>query len=102
MRTITRLAGWTFGWVVANQVALVVILALADGAKVPGAVSAYTYAYRFFQLPYGIVAVSVMSAVTPSLSARWARGDLAGLPAPHGLRAAGDPGHHHPVRGGHA
>ena len=76
MRTITRLAGWTFGWVVANQVALVVILALADGVKVPGAVSAYTYAYRFFQLPYGIVAVSVMSAVTPSLAARWARGDL--------------------------
>jgi putative peptidoglycan lipid II flippase len=77
MRTITRLAGWTFGWVVANQVALVVVLALADGVKVPGAVSAYTYAYRFFQLPYGIVAVSVMSVVTPSLSARWARGDLA-------------------------
>ena len=73
MRTITRLAGWTFGWVVANQVALVVILALADGAKVPGAVSAYTYAYTFFQLPYGVVAVSVMSAVTPSLAARWAR-----------------------------
>ena len=61
---------------VANQVALVVILALADGVKVPGAVSAYTYAYRFFQLPYGIVAVSVMSAVTPSLAARWARGDM--------------------------
>ena len=40
MRTITRLAGWTFGWVVANQVALVVILALADGVKTPGAVSA--------------------------------------------------------------
>ena len=67
MRTITRLAGWTFGWVVANQVALVVVLALADGAKVPGAVSAYTYAYTFFQLPYGVVAVSVMTAVTPSL-----------------------------------
>ena len=76
MRTITRLAGWTFGLVLANQVALVVILALADGAKVPGAVSAYTYAYTFFQLPYGVVAVSVMSAVTPSLSAAWARRDI--------------------------
>jgi putative peptidoglycan lipid II flippase len=76
MRTITRLAGWTFGWVVANQVALVVVLALADGAKVPGAVSSYTYAYTFFLLPYGVVAVSVMTAVTPSLSARWATGDV--------------------------
>jgi putative peptidoglycan lipid II flippase len=76
VRRITRLAGWTFGIVLSNQVALVVVLALADGATVPGAVSAYTYAYTFFQLPYGIIAVSVMSAVTPSLSARWAEGDI--------------------------
>jgi putative peptidoglycan lipid II flippase len=76
MRRITRLAGWTFGIVLANQVALVVVLALADGARVPGAVSAWTYAYTFFQLPYGVIAVSVMSAVTPSLSARWAEGNL--------------------------
>ena len=77
MRRITRLAGWTFGIVLSNQVALVVVLALADGARVPGAVSAYTYAYTFFQLPYGVIAVSIMSAVTPSLSARWAEGDIA-------------------------
>lgn len=76
MRTITRLAGWTFGWVLANQVALVIILALADGVTTPGAVSSYTYAYTFFQLPYGIVAVSVMTAVTPSLAARWAQRDM--------------------------
>jgi putative peptidoglycan lipid II flippase len=77
MRQITRLAGWTFGIVLSNQVALVVVLALADGARVPGAVSAWTYAYTFFQLPYGVIAVSIMSAVTPSLSARWAEGNLA-------------------------
>ncbi len=79
MRTITRLAGWTFGWVVANQVALVLILALADGVTTPGAVSSYTYAYTFFQLPYGVVAVSVMTAVTPSLAARWAQRDVVGF-----------------------
>ena len=77
VRRVASLAGWTFGIVLCNQVALVVVLALADGARVPGAVSAYTYAYTFFQLPYGIIAVSVMSAVTPSLSSRWATGDLA-------------------------
>ncbi len=76
VRTITRLAGWTFGFVLTNQVALVIILALADGAKVPGAVSAYSYAYTFFQLPYGVIAVSIMSAVTPSLAKHWAEGDL--------------------------
>lgn len=79
MRTIARLAGWTFGWVVANQVALVIILALADGVTTPGAVSSYTYAYTFFQLPYGVVAVSVMTAVTPSLAARWAQRDMVGF-----------------------
>jgi putative peptidoglycan lipid II flippase len=79
MRTIARLSGWTFGWVLANQIALVIILALADGVKVPGAVSAYTYAYRFFQLPYGIVAVSIMTAVTPSLASRWALRDTFGF-----------------------
>lgn len=89
MRTITRLAGWTFGWVVANQVALFVMLALADGTSVPGGVSAWTYAYTFFQLPYGVIAVSVMTAVTPSLSARWALGDVTGFRhrMTYGLRA---------------
>ncbi len=89
VRTIVRLASWTFGFVLSNQVALVVILALADGVRPPGAVSAYTYAYTFFQLPYGVVAVSVMSAVTPSLSAHWARHDTTGFRRrlAYGLRA---------------
>jgi putative peptidoglycan lipid II flippase len=77
MRTIMRLAGWTFGLVLANQLALTIILALAD--RTPGAVSAYTYAYTFFQLPYGIVAVSIMSAVAPTLAERWALHDTAGF-----------------------
>jgi putative peptidoglycan lipid II flippase len=77
MRTIMRLAGWTFGLVLANQLALTIILALAD--RTPGAVSAYTYAYTFFQLPYGIVAVSIMSAVAPSLAERWALRDSVGF-----------------------
>jgi putative peptidoglycan lipid II flippase len=76
VRTIVRLSGWTFGLVVTNQVALLVVLALSEKVG-SGAVSAYTYAYTFFQLPYGIVAVSIMSATAPELTARWARGDLA-------------------------
>lgn len=79
IRTIVRLGSWTFGLVVSNQVALVVILALADGVHTPGAVSAYSYAYTFFQLPYGVVAVSIMSAVTPSLAERWTLRDTVGF-----------------------
>jgi len=79
VRTVLRLAGWTFGLVVSNQLALVVVLALADGEAFPGSVAAYTYAYTFFQLPFGVVAVSIMSAVTPGLAARWAVGDVDGF-----------------------
>jgi putative peptidoglycan lipid II flippase len=74
VRTIIRLSGWTFGLVVANQVALIVILTLAG--RVEGAVTAYTYAWTFFQLPYGVVAVSIMSATAPELTALWSRGNL--------------------------
>ncbi|HLI73822.1 MAG TPA: murein biosynthesis integral membrane protein MurJ [Acidimicrobiales bacterium] len=76
VRRILRLSGWTFGLVIANQVALLVVLALSEKVG-NGAVSAYTYAYTFFQLPYGVVAVSIMSATAPELAARWATRDLA-------------------------
>lgn len=68
VRAIMRLGSWTFGFVVLNQIALFVVLALAFGSGGTGPVSSYTYAYAFFQMPYAVVAVSVMSAVTPDLA----------------------------------
>jgi len=79
VRTVVRLGGWTFGFVLANQLALFVVLALAVGVPGPDPVSSYTYAYTFMQMPYAVVAVSVMSAVTPGLSERWATGDTDGF-----------------------
>ncbi|HXX89590.1 MAG TPA: murein biosynthesis integral membrane protein MurJ [Acidimicrobiales bacterium] len=76
VRTIGRLSGWTFGLVLANQVALLVVLAASEHVG-SGALSAYTYAYTFFQLPYAVIAVSVMSATAPELATHWAHGDLA-------------------------
>jgi putative peptidoglycan lipid II flippase len=76
VRTIVRLGSWTFGFVVANQVALFVVLALAVGVPASDPVSSYTYAYTFMQMPYAVVAVSVMSAVTPDLAQQWATGDM--------------------------
>ena len=52
-------------------------------------VSSYTYAYAFLQMPYGIVAVTVMSVVAPDLAERWSTGQTAGLPGPAGRRAGG-------------
>jgi putative peptidoglycan lipid II flippase len=74
LRTVVRLSGWTFGFVVANQVAVFVVTLLAGTASGPDPVSSYTYAYAFLQMPYGIVAVTVMSVVTPDLAERWSTG----------------------------
>lgn len=64
---VVRLSGWTVGFAVANQIALMIVLTLARGVGV-GAVSAYQYAFIFFQLPYGLIAVSLMTAVLPELA----------------------------------
>lgn len=76
VRAVLRLSGWTFGFVAANQVALWVMLVLANHHPGSGDVSAYTYAWAFFQLPYGIVAVSIMSAIQPELAEMWTLGRL--------------------------
>ena len=77
LRAVARLGSWTFGFVVANQIALFVVTVLAGSVPGPDPVSSYTYAYAFFQLPYGIVAVTVMSVVTPDLAERWSTGQRA-------------------------
>jgi putative peptidoglycan lipid II flippase len=84
VREVLSLSSWTFGFVVANQVALFVVLALAVHLG-PGNATAYTYAFTFFQLPFGMIAVSVMNTVTPELSHRWSTGDLAGMAHHFGL-----------------
>jgi putative peptidoglycan lipid II flippase len=68
---------WTFGSVMANQVAFNLVLVLA--AHRSGDVTVFQTAYQFFQLPYAIFAVSIASVITPDLSERWSRGDVAGF-----------------------
>ncbi len=68
VRQVARLSGWTLGYVVVNQITLFVIISLAFSTPGGGGVSAWTYAYQFFQLPYGVFTVSVMTAFTPELA----------------------------------
>ena len=76
----TRCAPWRGSAVgpsassLANQAALFVVTILAGSVAGPDPVSSYTYAYAFFQLPYGVVAVTVMSVVTPDLAEKWSTG----------------------------
>lgn len=65
--TVMRLSGWTVGYVVANQVALWVVLVLANVQ--PGGPAAYLLAYTLFQLPHGLLAVSIMTTASPELAA---------------------------------
>ena len=77
LRRVVRLSGWTFGYVITNQVSLWIALVLANGTA--GGISAYSAAYMFFQLPYGILAVSILTALTPDLAERWSLGDREGF-----------------------
>ncbi|MGZ4682005.1 MAG: murein biosynthesis integral membrane protein MurJ [Acidimicrobiales bacterium] len=78
IRTVARLSGWTFGYVIANQVALVLVQRLAIHSGV-GNLSAYTFAFIFFQLPHGLLAVSLMTTYLPDLSALANRNDMVGF-----------------------
>ncbi|MDH6121653.1 putative peptidoglycan lipid II flippase [Kitasatospora sp. GAS204A] len=74
VRQVAGLSGWTFAMVAANQAALFAVLLLANSR--PGGVSAYTYAYTFFQVPFGVVAVSITGARQPAWAADWAAGRI--------------------------
>jgi putative peptidoglycan lipid II flippase len=74
VRKLVRLSGWTAGYVASNQLAFWLVLVLANG--IPGGVSAYTGAYMFFQLPHGLVAVSLMTTLAPELAGAAGRADL--------------------------
>ena len=79
VRQVLRLSGWTAAYVVTNQVTLWVVLVVANTRA--GDVSAYQAAYLFFQLPFAVVAVTVMTVRLPDLSARWSSADVAGFRA---------------------
>jgi integral membrane protein MviN len=79
VRAALRLSGWTVGYVIANQIALAFVLIIAGNRT--GVVSAYIYAYAFFQLPYGLVAVSIMTTLGPELASLARRGETSRLHA---------------------
>ena len=68
-----QLSFWTFGYVVANQVALVVIKNLASPGS--GLVDAYSKAFVLFQLPHGLLAVSIATTFLPDLARLAANSD---------------------------
>ncbi|MDQ6928245.1 MAG: murein biosynthesis integral membrane protein MurJ [Actinomycetota bacterium] len=70
---LARLSAWTLGYVAVNQIGFGIALYLANGVQ--GGPTAFFTAFAFFQLPYGIVAVSIMTALVPTLAASHVDGD---------------------------
>ena len=80
-----RLASWMFLYVLVTQLAYLFVIRLASGAT---AFPTYNYAFQLFQLPYAIVAVSVITALLPRMSRHSADGrrDLVREDLSHGIR----------------
>ena len=75
VRQLLRLSGWTLGYVVANQVTVVVVRNLADPGS--GDARAYFNAFTFFVLPHGLLAVSIATTFVPEMARSVARRDQA-------------------------
>jgi putative peptidoglycan lipid II flippase len=76
VRELVRLAPWSVGYVVANQMSFLIVLRLAQRQN--GGASAYNNAFNFFVLPHALLAVSLVTTFTPNLASiartgRWRR-----------------------------
>ncbi len=79
-----RLAKWTLGFVLVNQLALVVVNRLAGRATVDGqgaGLAVYYNAYAVWILPHSLITVSLATAMLPAVSRLAAAGDLDGVSA---------------------
>jgi putative peptidoglycan lipid II flippase len=70
MREVAALAGWVFGYVVASQIGVTVIAKVGVAHQ---AFTVFTFADLLLQMPYGILVVSLLTALMPRLSRAAAR-----------------------------
>lgn len=70
------LALWVVGYVLIGQIGLVVTTNVAIGAS-PGGPATYTNAWLLLQVPYGILGVSLLTALMPRMSRAAAEGRTA-------------------------
>jgi putative peptidoglycan lipid II flippase len=73
LRRLGRLAAWTFVYVVATQLAYLVLTRLATAVD---QLPQYATAFLIWQLPYAVVAVSVITTLLPRMSRHAVNGRL--------------------------
>jgi putative peptidoglycan lipid II flippase len=76
MNDLGPLTAWVLGYVVASQIGLSFIVKVGYNHN---GVTTFTYADLLFQVPYGILGVSLLTALMPRMSRAAARGDRAGV-----------------------
>ena len=70
VRRLIHLARWVALYVVVNQIAYFFIIVF-NGHISDGGYGTYSQAFIFFSLPHAIVAVSIFTALLPSLAGAW-------------------------------
>jgi putative peptidoglycan lipid II flippase len=76
MREVGALAGWVLAYVIASQVGVSVIQRVG---YYDGGLTVFTQADLLFQVPYGILVVSLLTAIMPRMSRAAVRGDRAAV-----------------------
>jgi len=69
---IGRMAGWLSGYVITTQITFLTTARFASDASKhaqSAGFAAYSYAYQLFQMPYAIIAISVITALLPRMAA---------------------------------
>ncbi len=77
VRRLGRLAGWVVVYVIANQVAYVIIIVL--NGRFDAGYQIYSTAFILFSLPHAIFVVSIFTALLPGMADRWTAADMGGV-----------------------
>lgn len=78
MREAGALMAWAVAYALVSQVGYVVIVRISKATQ-DGFYGLYTYGSMLFQLPYGILGVSLLTAIMPRMSRHAAGGDMAAV-----------------------
>ncbi|WP_433257572.1 murein biosynthesis integral membrane protein MurJ [Streptosporangium sp. CA-135522] len=81
LRRIAAMAGWTLASVIAGHCVFLVTTNLSSTAGLPGAIGISANAWALFQLPYAVIAVTVVTGVLPRMSRAAAERDLSRVTA---------------------
>lgn len=79
-----RLMGWAVVYTLISQAGYIVITRITI-PRHDGSYTLYTYGSMLFQLPYGILGVSLLTAIMPRMSRHAAGGDMASVKRDMGL-----------------